>query len=84
MGRLALEPGDQPADRMFMASPLLEALTVPESASVPRRRMGLQEILTHRLCPAEGLPVVAIADIMPVRSMFDYDGETAVAVSDLD
>ncbi|MCZ7631205.1 MAG: hypothetical protein M5U19_20125 [Microthrixaceae bacterium] len=59
-------------------------LTVPESASVPRRRMGLQEILTHRLCPAEGLPVVAIADIMPVRSMFDYDGETAVAVSDLD
>jgi hypothetical protein len=45
--------------------------------------MGLMEILTQRLCPAEGLPVVDIADITPVRSMFDYNAEAAVAVTDL-
>lgn len=83
MGRMALEMGDQPTDRMFMASPLLATLTVPESATVPRRRMGLLEILTQRLCPAEGLPLVEITDITPVRSMFDYDSETAVTVTEL-
>ena len=68
---------------MFMATPQLETLTVPQSATVPRRRMGLQEVLTHRLCPAECLPAVEIADIMPVRSMFDYDAGTAVEITDL-
>lgn len=80
---MALDVGDKPADRMFMASPLLATLTVPESTTVPRRRMGLMEILTQRLCPAEGLPLVEIADITPVRSMFDYDAESAVTVTDL-
>lgn len=66
-----------------MASPLLPTLTVPESATVPRRRMGLLELLTQRLCPTEGLPVVEITDITPVRSMFEYDADTALAVSEL-
>lgn len=66
-----------------MASPLLATLTVPESAVVPRRRMGLLQVLTRRLCPAEGLPVVEIQDIKAAGSMFDYDPATAVTITDL-
>ena len=83
MGHMALEVLDHPADRMFMASPLLATLTVPEKAKVPRRRMGLLEILTQRLCPTDDLPVVQITDITPVRSMFDYASETAVTVTEM-
>ncbi len=45
--------------------------------------MGLNELLTRRLCPESTLPVVAISEISPVRSMFDYDPETASVVTDL-
>lgn len=66
-----------------MTSPLLDALTVPERALVPRRPMLLMQALTSKLCPAEGLPVMDVADISPVSSMFDYDPDTAEVVTGL-
>ncbi len=66
-----------------MQSPLLATLTVPESVAVPRRRMGLLEVLNRHLCASEGLPVVEVHDIVPVTSMFDYDPDAATQLSEL-
>lgn len=83
MGHMALQRGGRPTDRRGMQSSLLTTLTVPQCATVPRRRMGLLEVLNRHLCPAESLPVVEVTEIMPVISMFDYDPGTAIEVTDL-
>lgn len=83
MGHMALQRVTRPTDRRGMQSSLLATVTVPQCATVPRRRMGLLDVLNRHLCPAENLPVVDVAEIMPVTSMFDYDPETATEMTDL-
>ncbi len=68
---------------MSMASALISTLVVPEHATVPRRPMGLMPLLVSHICDPASLPTVELTELTPVRSMFDYDPDTAVAVTDV-
>ena len=68
---------------MSMASALISTLVVPEHATVPRRRMGLMPLLVSHICDPASLPTVELAGLTPVRSMFDYDADTAVSVAEI-